>query len=170
MENREDILMIRPEELKRYQLISKVLDKNINQQEAAELLGISDRQVRRIVRRVRVEGERGIIHRLRGRRGCRGRGPRSSLRRESGTQQGDAAFPPRPLPGLVPHPRAGGSDSPWVRKSGHPAHEPPGGGDQAGRVRPRHPQGRRVTWQARQGRRGASQNALPTSIVSAFCT
>ena len=71
MENREDILMIRPEELKRYQLISKVLDKNINQQEAAELLGISDRQVRRIVRRVRVEGERGIIHRLRGRRGCR---------------------------------------------------------------------------------------------------
>ena len=71
MEDREGILMIRPNELKRYQLISKVLDRNINQQEAAELLGISDRQVRRIVRRVRVEGERGIIHRLRGRRGCR---------------------------------------------------------------------------------------------------
>ncbi|MCX5712084.1 MAG: helix-turn-helix domain-containing protein, partial [Candidatus Omnitrophica bacterium] len=63
MEDREGILMIRPNELKRYQLISKVLDRNINQQEAAELLGISDRQVRRIVQRVRVEGERGVIHR-----------------------------------------------------------------------------------------------------------
>ena len=71
MEDREGILMVRPDELKRYQLISKVFDKNINQQEAAELLGISDRQVRRIVRRVRIEGERGVIHRLRGRRGCR---------------------------------------------------------------------------------------------------
>lgn len=71
MEDREGILMIRQDELKRYQLISKVLDRNINQQEAAELLGISDRQVRRIVRRVRVEGERGVIHRLRGCRGCR---------------------------------------------------------------------------------------------------
>jgi Homeodomain-like domain len=71
MEDREGILMIRPDELKRYQLIGKIFDKNINQQEAAELLGISDRQVRRIVRRVRVEGERGVIHRLRGRQGCR---------------------------------------------------------------------------------------------------
>lgn len=71
MEQSEDILMIKAEELKRYQLIGKVLDKSINQQEAAELLGISDRQVRRIVRRVRVEAERGVIHRLRGRQGCR---------------------------------------------------------------------------------------------------
>ena len=71
MGDREDILMIKPEELKRYQLIKKVFEKSINQQEVAELLGISDRQVRRIVRRVRVEGERGVIHRLRGRRGCR---------------------------------------------------------------------------------------------------
>lgn len=71
MGHREDILMVKPEELKRYQLVGKVFDKSINQQEAAELLGISDRQVRRIVRRVRVEGERGVIHRLRGRQGCR---------------------------------------------------------------------------------------------------
>jgi hypothetical protein len=63
--------MIKPEELKRYQLMGKVFDKSINQQEVAELLGLSDRQVRRIVRRVRAEGERGVIHRLRGRRGCR---------------------------------------------------------------------------------------------------
>lgn len=71
MEDREGILMIRPDELKRYQLITKVFDKNISQQDAAELLGLSDRQVRRIVKRVRAEGERGVIHRLRGLKGTR---------------------------------------------------------------------------------------------------
>jgi hypothetical protein len=71
MEGREDILMIKAEELKRYQLVGKIFEKSINQQEAAELLGLSDRQVRRIVRRVRAEGEHGVIHRLRGVRGCR---------------------------------------------------------------------------------------------------
>ena len=71
MEDREGILMIRPDELKRYQLITKVFGKQINQQEAAELLDLSDRQVRRIVKRVRLEGERGVIHRLRGIPGTR---------------------------------------------------------------------------------------------------
>jgi hypothetical protein len=71
MEHREGILMFRPHELKRYQLINKVFDRQINQQEAAELLGISDRQVRRIIRRVKAEGERGVIHRLRGLEGTR---------------------------------------------------------------------------------------------------
>ena len=68
MGNREDIIMIKPEELKRYQVIGKVFDKTINHQEAAELLGITDRQIRRVVRRVRIEGERGVIHRSRGRK------------------------------------------------------------------------------------------------------
>ena len=71
MGDREDMIMIKSEELKRYQLMGKVFDKSIDQQEAAEMLGISDRQVRRIVRRVKVEGERGVIHRLRGKQGCR---------------------------------------------------------------------------------------------------
>ncbi len=70
MENRKDIIMIRPEELKRYQIIGKVFDKSINQQKAAQILDLSDRQIRRIVRRVRKEGERGVIHRS---RGCKGR-------------------------------------------------------------------------------------------------
>ena len=69
MGQREDMIMVRAEELKRFQIIGKVFDKSINQQEAAELLGISDRQVRRIVKRVRREGERGVGHCSRGRRG-----------------------------------------------------------------------------------------------------
>lgn len=67
----KDILMMSREEVQRYQVIRKVLDKIINQQEAAEYLRRSDRQVRRIVGRVRSEGESGVIHKLRGRAGCR---------------------------------------------------------------------------------------------------
>lgn len=67
----KDIFNMSREEIQRYQVIRKVLDKIIDQQEAAEYLRRSDRQVRRIVRRVRVEGEAGVIHKLRGREGCR---------------------------------------------------------------------------------------------------
>ena len=62
----KDIIMMRSSEIKRYQVIQKVLDKKINQQEASEYLGLSDRQVRRIVKRVRKHAERGVIHQLRG--------------------------------------------------------------------------------------------------------
>ena len=68
---REDILIMSQKEIKRLQIIQKVLGKEINQQEAAEILRICDRQVRRIVKRVRAEGEKGIVHRMRGREGNR---------------------------------------------------------------------------------------------------
>ena len=70
MDNEKDILMVKAKELKRLQVIQKVLEKGINQQEAAEVLRLSDRQIRRIVKRVRKEGERGVIHRLRGEPSC----------------------------------------------------------------------------------------------------
>ena len=53
MDQDKDMLMMSRKEIKRYQVIRKVLDKQINQQEASEYLGITDRQVRRIVQRVR---------------------------------------------------------------------------------------------------------------------
>lgn len=71
MDRRKDILTVTEEEIRRYQVVRKVFDKEMNQQEAAEYLSLSDRQVRRIVSRVRREGERGVIHRLRGAKGCR---------------------------------------------------------------------------------------------------
>lgn len=71
MDQREDIFIMSREEIHRYQIICKVLDCHINQQEASEFLRLSDRQVRRIVRRVRAEGESGVIHRLRGSTGNR---------------------------------------------------------------------------------------------------
>jgi hypothetical protein len=71
MDAGEDMLVMRSQELERYQIIRKVFDNQINQQEAAEYLDLSDRQIRRIVRRVRSEGPRGVIHKLRGSVGCR---------------------------------------------------------------------------------------------------
>ena len=71
MDKEKDILMMTREEIQRYQIIRKVLEREIDQQEAAEFLKLSDRQIRRIVKRVRVEGESGIVHRARGRSGNR---------------------------------------------------------------------------------------------------
>jgi hypothetical protein len=64
---REDMIMARQGELKRLHVIEKVLEGIIKQVEAAEILSLSGRQIRRIVKRIRSEGSRGIIHRSRGR-------------------------------------------------------------------------------------------------------
>ncbi len=71
MDQQKDIFMMTRQEIQRYQIIRKVLEREINQQEASEVLRLSDRQVRRIVKRVRTEGESGVVHRSRGRAGNR---------------------------------------------------------------------------------------------------
>jgi len=63
---REEIITMSQRELNRIQVISKVKEKEVRQKEAAEMLGLSERQIRRLVRRVREEGIHGIVHRLRG--------------------------------------------------------------------------------------------------------
>jgi transposase len=62
----KDIIMATQEELKRLHVVRKAIEKNITQNEAAEILGLTDRQVRRITVRIQLEGDSGIIHRLRG--------------------------------------------------------------------------------------------------------
>ena len=63
----EDIIMVRQGELRRLHVIQKVLERVIKQVEAAEVLFLSGRQIRRIVKRIRNEGNRGVIHKSRGR-------------------------------------------------------------------------------------------------------
>jgi hypothetical protein len=63
----EDIIMIRQEELKRLHVIKKVFEKAIKQGEAGEILWLSSRQIRRIMKRVKAEGDQGVVHRSRGR-------------------------------------------------------------------------------------------------------
>jgi len=42
-----------------------VLEGVIKQVEAAEMLALSDRQIRRLIKRVRIEGEQGVAHKSR---------------------------------------------------------------------------------------------------------
>src|SRR3990172_932225 len=62
----EDIIMVSQRELKRLHIIQKVLNEKLSQVEAGEILLLSDRQIRRIVSKIRQEGDKGIRHGLRG--------------------------------------------------------------------------------------------------------
>lgn len=61
-----DIMVMRSNELKRLELIKKAIAREITQLEVSEFLGLSQRQVRRIVRRVKDLGNKGVIHQNRG--------------------------------------------------------------------------------------------------------
>jgi transposase len=61
------IIMATQEELRRLHVIEKVLEGGLKQVEAAEILSLSSRHIRRVVKRVKKEGQRGIVHRSRGR-------------------------------------------------------------------------------------------------------
>ena len=60
------IITMRQEELRRLYIVRKILDKKLKQTDAAEKIGLSYRQTKRITKRVKAEGDKGIIHRLRG--------------------------------------------------------------------------------------------------------
>ena len=64
---RKDKIIMSMRELKRYVVIQQVLERKMTQVEAAEVLELSDRHIRRVVKRVGVEGEHGLVHRSRGR-------------------------------------------------------------------------------------------------------
>jgi transposase-like protein len=63
----KDIVAMSQEELKRTHVIKQALDCKLSQVKAAELLRLSSRQVRRIIKRVRQGGEAAVAHRSRGR-------------------------------------------------------------------------------------------------------
>ena len=63
---REDMIMASQEELKRLHIIGKVLERAMKQVRAAEILSLSCRQIGRLVKRVKGEGDRGIVHKSRG--------------------------------------------------------------------------------------------------------
>jgi transposase len=64
---RRDMLVMSIEEIRRLKAMHSVLDKHITQKTVASMLGLSERQIRRLVRVIREKGEQGIIHALRGR-------------------------------------------------------------------------------------------------------
>lgn len=62
----KDILIMSRKEARRLYVLRKVLDGEIKQVDATGMLSISTRQIRRIVERIRDEGDEGVIHKLRG--------------------------------------------------------------------------------------------------------
>jgi len=62
----EDTLTMSQRELKRLHVIRKAIDRVITQRVAAGLLELSQRHIRRLIKRVRDESDKGIIHRSRG--------------------------------------------------------------------------------------------------------
>lgn len=62
-----DIIVMSVRELKRLKVVQEAIDRHITQKAAAELLEITERQVRRLVRSMRDNGEKGLVHKSRGR-------------------------------------------------------------------------------------------------------
>jgi len=63
---KKDMITMSRRESKRLHVIHQALDKRITQAKAAELVGLSSRQLRRMLKRVREEGDDSISHRSRG--------------------------------------------------------------------------------------------------------
>ena len=62
----KDIVMASQRELKRLHIVQKIVEGILKQTEAAEMLSLSTRQIRRIFTRVKEEGAQGVVHRSRG--------------------------------------------------------------------------------------------------------
>lgn len=68
----EGILTMSQKEVDRLTILKQVEDKKLTVAEASEIMGITERQTYRMLKRIRDEGSKGIIHKLRGRKSNRG--------------------------------------------------------------------------------------------------
>ena len=82
-----DIIAMSQKELKRLHVIHKVMEGSLTQVRAAEIISLSERQIRRMVKRIGAEGDKGIQHRSRGRESNR-RAPKKLVARVVQLYQG----------------------------------------------------------------------------------
>jgi hypothetical protein len=61
-----EVLIMTQKDLNRLHIIKKVSESRLLQKEAGKLLKLSERQIRRIFKSFKLEGEKGLIHKLRG--------------------------------------------------------------------------------------------------------
>ena len=64
---REEYITLSQEEIRRLKILHKVMEGGVTQVKASEILGISDRQIRNIIAKLKQEGDKGIAHGNRGR-------------------------------------------------------------------------------------------------------
>lgn len=65
---KKDIITMSKKELKRLPVLHKVMEKRLTQVKAAEMLDLSDRQIRRIVEKIKTGGDPTIVHGNRGKK------------------------------------------------------------------------------------------------------
>ena len=63
---REELITLTQKEHERLSIIRKVLKRELRQKEAGALMGVTDRQVRNLVRKVKEKGAHGLAHGNRG--------------------------------------------------------------------------------------------------------
>lgn len=63
----EEYITLSWKEVRRLKILHRVIEGGVTRVKASEILGITDRQVRNIIQRVKAEGDKGIVHRNRGR-------------------------------------------------------------------------------------------------------
>ncbi len=68
----EGILTMSQKEVDRIRIVSQIESNKLTVEEGSELLGISQRQAYRVMKRIKEEGAKGVIHKLRGRESNRG--------------------------------------------------------------------------------------------------
>jgi biotin operon repressor len=68
----EEIVGLSGRERDRLVVLRQVKEGKLTQRKAAEQLGLSSRWVKKLMKRLRSEGDRGLAHRLRGRASNRG--------------------------------------------------------------------------------------------------
>jgi len=61
-----DMIVMSIREIRRLKAVQSAIDGHVTQKMTATMLGLSERQVRRLVRGVRDRGDRGVIHASRG--------------------------------------------------------------------------------------------------------
>jgi transposase len=76
----EDKVMMSMKEVRRLPVIQQVMARTLTQHQAGAMLGVTDRQVRRLLHRLRTEGEKGLVHRGRGHASNRQYAPRLKAR------------------------------------------------------------------------------------------
>ena len=63
----KELITLSTRELERLRIVSKVMDRSMTQMGASAILGISDRQIRNLIVKIREKGNKGSAHGNRGR-------------------------------------------------------------------------------------------------------
>src|SRR5512147_2389036 len=63
----QELLQMSRTEMERLRILHRVFDHELTQKKASELMEVTDRHLRRLVKRIREQGDTAIIHKSRGR-------------------------------------------------------------------------------------------------------